>query len=369
MKKIAIDLTSLNDNFSGIERFALEITKKLLLNKNFDFVLLFKNEIFEYFKSNKCQNCEFYICYGGKLLVNQIKIPKIIKQIKPDVVYFPAFPPSLFFRKNKKIKYISMIHDLVAWDCPGTMKLKSKYFFKIGIKHSLKISSFITSNSEFTKKRIIDKFKYKGDIVVTPPATNISLNENYSFEKAKEKYNLPEKYYLSLGTVEPRKNFDGLIEYYSSMVNETDNVLPLVIVGRKGWKVEKLLKKYYNIDDKIIFTGFVEDQYLSCIYSNAETFLFASKYEGFGLPVVESIKMGCIPVLSNISSNNEIVGKEYPLLFDLDKKSFINSMKKYHSMTNVQKESLYNDLLKKIEKYDWENSALILSNSIDTLFN
>ncbi len=366
MKKIAIDLTSLDDNFSGIERFALETTKSLLLNKNYYYILIFKNRIYDYFKDVKYDNCDLFICNGGKLLVNQIKLPKIIKKIKPDIVYFPAFPPSSFFRRNKKIKYISMIHDLVAWDCPDTMKFKSRCFFKVGIKHALKISSIISVNSEFTKKRIIEKFNYKGRIVVTPCASNICLDKNRTFEEVKEKYNLPDKYFLSLGTLEPRKNFDGLIKYFSDYLDKNEIKEKLVIVGRKGWLIEKKLNDF-SIENNVIFTGFVDDSDLFYIYNGATAFLFASIYEGFGIPVLESIKCNTLPIVSKIPSNIELLGENYPFYFDFESESFGKTLNYFQNYNQDDLYKLQEKLKDDLQKYNWDYSGDILLKAIDEL--
>lgn len=126
--KLAIDLTSLDNNFSGIERYALEITNELINNgKNIDFVLIFKNRI--YSKFLKYQNkFESVILKGNnKLIFNQFVLPKALLKIKADYYFFPAFPtPFFFFNKNA----ISAIHDLGCWDCPMTNKKYMTLYLK-----------------------------------------------------------------------------------------------------------------------------------------------------------------------------------------------------------------------------------------------
>ena len=113
--RILIDLTSLADNFSGIERFALSITKELISARGKDdvkYILIFKNSVYETFLEEQ-DNVEKVIVNGkNKLLFSQFFLPLKLAKIKADYYFFPAFPaPYFFFRRNA----ISAIHDVGCW--------------------------------------------------------------------------------------------------------------------------------------------------------------------------------------------------------------------------------------------------------------
>ena len=332
---------------------------------NIKYVLIFKNKIFPYFEHNKKSNVDFYIVRGNKLIVNQFKVKKAIKIIDPDIVYFPAFPPSLLLSKSKKRKIIIMIHDLVAWDCPKTMKFKSKLLFKFGIKHGLRISDVITTNSLFTKKRIIDKFSTKKPIIVVPCGADEKAS-NISFDTIKNELMLPDNYFLALGTLEPRKNFVGLLQYYQKAC-EIYELPKLVIVGRKGWKTDDILDKFENIKSKIIFTGFVKDEYLTEIYSNSIAFIFSSIYEGFGIPVLEAVTYNSIPIVSRIPTNIELLGNDYKYVFDFNEESFCKIISSFMNASNKSKDILISNLKDRIKKYSWKNNAIELYNVINNI--
>lgn len=364
---IAVDLTSLNDNFSGLERYSFEVTKNLLeLDKKNKYVLIFKNEVFPYFADKKMDNVSYEVVYGKKLYVNQFSRTKAIKKINPDIVYFPAFPMPVLF-KGKKYRTISMIHDLVAWDCPKTMKFKSKLLFKSGIKKAIKQSSDITTNSNFSKQRIIEQFNYKKDVTVVPCASyNFDAAKIYDTAVLNEKYNIPNDYFLTLGTLEPRKNFDGLLSFYSEMIKQKPDLPSLVIVGRKGWKMDELLERYSNISDKVVITGFVDDEYLASIYYHSKAFLYSSIYEGFGIPVLEAVNYCTVPVVSNIPTNLEILGDDYDYVFkNEDVNTFIKAINDVMALDEDKKKVFLSKLQQQTARYSWRSSAEELLKLID----
>lgn len=126
--RIAIDLTSLADNFTSIERYALEVVYELikLYREDNKYILVFKNEIHEKFiDMQSWDNIQCDVITGsGKLYVNQISLQLHMYRLKADKYIFPAFPcPLLFWKKE----IYTVIYDLACWNCPETMKWKSKW--------------------------------------------------------------------------------------------------------------------------------------------------------------------------------------------------------------------------------------------------
>lgn len=129
--RVLIDLTSLADNFSGIERFALSITKELISDqsrRDIEYTLLFKNEVHKEFLIEQNNVKNIVINGKNKLIFNQVKLPLRLATIKADYYFFPAFPaPFFFFNRNA----ISAIHDVGCWDCPSKNKKYMTLYFKI----------------------------------------------------------------------------------------------------------------------------------------------------------------------------------------------------------------------------------------------
>lgn len=361
MTTIAIDLTSLDDNFSGIEHYALYITKELIKFDDFSFDLIFKNKVSriedEFLRQ---KNVKIQIVSGNRWKVLLLSLPKLIDELKPDYALFLAFPPSLFWKPNKKTKIISTIHDLVAFDVPQTMSFRSRLFFRISTKHDLKISEKIITISEFSKKRIMDFLHVKEERIITAYCSSAMPINHVDFTIIQSKYCIPAKYFLALSTLEPRKNFKKLIEWMNRIWKIHPDYPDLVLAGRKGWKVDDILKDLSSdFINKIHFTGYVDENDISSIYENAECFIFPSIYEGFGIPILEAIQSNCVPLCSDIPTSKEILGEKYPFLFKLsDFHGFSNQIR---SIMAINDPSLFLKPYKeRVHCYTWGKSADVI---------
>jgi glycosyltransferase involved in cell wall biosynthesis len=175
----------------------------------------------------------------------------------------------------------------------------------------------IVTISEFSKKEILGFFKYPADKIKVVYC-GIDLN-TYRPDISEEKINItckkleiPREYILYLGTLEPRKNIERLIEAYSLFLdkNKNDSLPVLVIAGGKGWIYESIFKKAkeLNLDKTIIFTGYIADEDKPALLAGAICFCFPSLYEGFGLPPLEAMACGTPAVVSNAASLPEVIG-------------------------------------------------------------
>lgn len=128
-------------------------------------------------------------------------------------------------------------------------------------------------------------------------------------KNVRKKYHIPEKsYFLSLSTLEPRKNLVNTIKAFLLLLETPGIDVVMVVAGKKGWKYETLLKDHTLKSDRVIFTGFVSDQDLAALYSGALALSYVSYYEGFGLPAVEAMRCGTPVIYGNNSSLPEVVG-------------------------------------------------------------
>ena len=120
---------------------------------------------------------------------------------------------------------------------------------------------------------------------------------------------LPRPYVLNVGTLEPRKNLDGLLRAFAQ-AKKSGVPHTLVIAGARGWGDSRLapLLRELGIAGSVIFTGFVEDEDLPHLYAGADFFVYPSLYEGFGIPVLEAMACGTPVIASNTSSIPEVAG-------------------------------------------------------------
>ncbi len=310
--KIVIDLTALADNFSGIERYALNFAKEMFfLEETNNFILLFKEKIFPEFLSFKeKRNCELIVLKRSKKLwFNQVTLLRNLKKLNGDIYFFPAFPAPFFFRGSG---IINTIHDLGCWDCPETMPLKMVLYFRIMYRNAVMHSKKILTDSEFSKTRLCKILKVKPEnivVIYNGVAPNFYKEYFLSWNKTKEKYNLPDKYMLCLSTLEPRKNLKLLLQAFIDLVDKDNCEYHLVLAGRRGWKMNGYLDDVpEKFKELVSFTGFIEDSDLPQVYAHAAVFIFPSLYEGFGIPPLEAMAVGCPVISSDAEAMLEILG-------------------------------------------------------------
>lgn len=324
--RIVIDLTPVYDHLTGIERYNINISKEIIkAHPENEYILIFKNEVHDSFQKEVQKSNVKNVIIGGcnKLLFIQWKLYKELKKINADYYMFLSFTSPVLFRKQR---IINAIHDLTCWDCPESMPAKMKYYYRYTYKIAAKRSWKLVTVSNFSQKRICEKYRlseYKVPVIYDG-LTDIFVEKPHDNPKLKTKYGLPDKYILSLSTLEPRKNLQLLIRAYKELLEADEDLPVLVLAGRKGWKLEEFIGDVtQKVKKRIVFTGFIDEEDLAQIYREADLFVFASKYEGFGLPVIEAMSQGTVVVCSDAASLPEIVSGA-GIMFHSDN---INSLK------------------------------------------
>jgi glycosyltransferase involved in cell wall biosynthesis len=172
-----------------------------------------------------------------------------------------------------------------------------------------------------------------------------------------KRYHISQPYLLHVGTLNPRKNLQFLIQVFAE-VSKRQPPLSLVMTGKFGWYYEGLfsLVKSYGLEKKVIFTGYVADQERQALYSGAKIFTFPSLYEGFGLPPLEAMACGAPVVASNVSSIPEVVGEAGITLAPTDLGGWSRAITEI-----IDRPSLYRRLslqsLHQAKKFSWQKTA------------
>ena len=318
--KIAFDVSPMIDSHkSGVGYCTYGFVKTMVSQYDNSYILNYINKP----KYKKNLNT---LIVGKKVKINSFCFKNSVYKVAST---FLPIPYGAFFKDSADIthffnyylppgvngKKIVTVHDMTYKRFPETVRFKTKQMLNLNLKKSLKRADIILTVSEFSKSEIITYFpEVKDKIRVVYNGVDLDvfkplLDENIKISIAK-KYNLPERYMLYLGTLEPRKNLERLIDSYYLLLKEFDDVPKLVLAGGKGWLYDSIFDKVSTLwlEDKIIFTGYVAEKDVAPLISGAEVFLFPSMYEGFGMPVIEAMACG-VPVLtSNVSSLPEVAG-------------------------------------------------------------
>lgn len=357
--RIAVDLTPIYDHLTGVERYNINITKGLIVQHPEDtFILVFKNEVHkEFLDIVELKNVNHVILQAcNKLLFMQIRLLKAMNHIKADYYLFLSFTSPLFFRKKRTI---SAIHDLTCWDCPETIPTKMKYYYRLTYKASIKNDWKTVTVSKFSQRRICEKYRIAdADVPVIYDGLSDIFKQGSPKSKSNicEKYRIPENYILSLSTIEPRKNLQLLISAYQGL---SDRNLPnLVLAGRKGWKLEEILNSVdQKTKEKIYFTDFVDDVDLPGLYAGATLFVFPSKYEGFGLPVIEAMSQGTLVLSSDAASLPEVIGDSGVLFKSEDKEDLMTKILFCLSLSDKEKERITETAKQIAFSFNWSHEA------------
>lgn len=293
---------------------------------------------------------------------------------------FVPVPYSLFFGKGADVtqffnysvppgvsgKKVTIIYDMVCKAYPETMNWKNKLMLALNLGRSCKRADKIVTISEFSKQEII---KYMGvpeeKLVVMP--CGVDLNRFFPqidgliIDGIKSKYGIDGQYLLYLGTLEPRKNIERLINAYAQLKSRLPDAPKLVLAGRKGWMYESIFKTVseLKLENSVIFTGYIEDSEAPALLGGATAFLFPSLYEGFGMPPLEAMACGTPVLTSNCSSLPEVVGDAAVLVDPYSVEDIAAGMERLVTDAGLRKE-LSGKGLERAKDFTWERSAKIL---------
>jgi len=163
-------------------------------------------------------------------------------------------------------------------------------------------------------------------------------------------------YFLALSTLEPRKNLPNVIRAFSEFRKRTGSPAQLVVAGRKGWKYDDIFKDPAASSDGICFTGFLREKDLPILYSGALALVFASYYEGFGLPALESMACGTGVIFGKNGALPEVVGAAGIPADPADSLDIALAMERLHDNRALRKE-LRNLALKRAAGFSWSSTA------------
>jgi glycosyltransferase involved in cell wall biosynthesis len=327
--KIAYDISQTGTNKAGCGHYALSMLSGLIkLDKDVDYTLLTNFGDF-YFDSRMAINKKFKS-----------------KNIEYGPIFFRKNDAGLFWIKNDievLLNNPDILHSNNFW-CPSQLiNTKLIYTFydcsflvnpnwtteinRIGCFEGTLLSSiyadWIIAISEYSKLSYLNTFPHFPEERIRVIYPNTRFQDNTLFLEGVKPQKLIDKqainkndFFLTVGTIEPRKNLFMLINAYSQYLKSSNNHLPLVIAGGKGWMMEELTSYINRLDlvENIILLGYVTDTELIWLYKNCFYNLYPSFYEGFGLPVLEGMQFGAPTVASNTTSIPEIVNKSAILL-------------------------------------------------------
>ncbi len=245
----------------------------------------------------------------ARILWEQVALPRAACSAGVDVLHLPVYAGPLFSRCPQ----IVTLHDLSFYLFPHLFPPARRCYLQRITRATTRRAAAIIAVSETTARDVIEILDVSpARVRVIPNGVNPELHTPSEEEIAalRAHYDLPERYVLYLGTLEPRKNLPTLIEAYG-IARRSGVEHGLVIAGGKGWYDEPIYEavRAAGVQEHVFLIGYVPSEYLAALYGTADLFVYPSLYEGFGLPPLEAMACG-VPVLaSNVPAMSEVIGK------------------------------------------------------------
>lgn len=286
------------------------------------------------------------------LLWNTLNQNSIASQL-PKVQVFHSWdwlqPP------DKKLPIVSTIHDLAMLRFPETAHPQILKMHQVSWQKLKARQSHLIAISRATKQDVVELLEYPRELVhvvyealPTEFAAVTQTLDATKTERLKTKLQLDKPYILFVGTREPRKNIQRLIQAWEPLAKD----IQLIIAGEVGWDQTEKIQS-----ENLRFLGRVSDQELAVLYREAQLFAYPSLYEGFGLPILEAFYSGTPVVTSNLSSMEEVAGNAAALIDPLSVESLRAGIETILKEKPEQKQQRRQKMKIRLQMFDWQRVA------------
>lgn len=368
--KIGIDISQIAYKGTGVSRFTEGLVRSILdNNKRHEWTFFFssfRNTLDPSLKDEIIarQHTLITLPFPLKLLSllsNDLRfITKLITNTSKQFTELDWFITSDWIEFSMPIKKATIVHDLVFKKYPKTVHPTILRAQETRFKYVTKEVKIIFTDSQATTNDLQQAFDIDASrtVINYPGVDVIKPLSSIQQKNHLEGFGISKPYILSVGKQEPRKNIQKLIDAFQKM-KKSNQSLQLIIVGPDGWNMPK-----EKSNDTIKCIGYVSDDELATLYTNALCFVYPSLYEGFGYPIIEAMKYGCPVATSNTSSMPEVAGAA-AVFFDPHSDQSIQSALEHITTSEKLCTELSRKGLLQSQKFTWKNYYNILINSLE----
>jgi len=358
--KIGIDCRMLGSGF-GLARYVQQLVKHLqMIDQENQYILFLRKENWD--GVGETDNFKKVLAdipwYSWE---EQFKFKNIIKKENVDLMHFPHWNVPFLYNDP----FVVTIHDIIMYKFPrpeATTLGPIKFWLKdrvhrLLVNHAVKKAKHIIVTSEFTRQDVHETLEVDlNKMTVTYQAPFGLQIEDFRFQNFDlNNYGITKKYVLYVGSAYPHKNLDKFLEAWELLQEKYGDEYQLVLVGKQNYFYDKLQSKIKN-QKSAIYLGFVPDDELVQLYSNASLYIFPSLYEGFGLPPLEAQQYNVPVVSSSASCLPEVLG-ESALYFDPENAEQMTDVI-YTGLTNENiRFDLQNNARENLKRFSWEKLA------------
>jgi glycosyltransferase involved in cell wall biosynthesis len=358
--RIGIDGRYIHDHFPGIGRYTYNLIKGLaMVAPEGDFLVFHNPQLL-----NTRYDLDELGRHGNVQLVRldvptfslkeQYRLPSLAKRLALDLLHSPYYIKPYRLPCPSVVTFYDVIPLLYPQYLPSPW---AKPLFKLTARLALRSAAAVITISQSACDDLLSFFNPpRHKVWVTPLAVDERFKplEGEAVTAVRQKHGLPAQYILYVGINKPHKNLVHLLEVF----NELETEAKLVLAGKEDPRYPQAREaaERLGLDEGVLFLGEVPEDDLPPLYNGATLFVFASLYEGFGLPVLEAMACGTPVVCSNTSSLPEIVGDTAIMLDPLDREAWLAAMKEVLENATLRKE-MREKGLQRAKMFSWEETA------------
>jgi glycosyltransferase involved in cell wall biosynthesis len=369
--KIAVVTRMLRkEKLEGFGVFTHEILSRLVkAHPEHEFLFIFDRKYDDDFIYER--NVKPYVLFPRashpKLLVfwYQFLLRRFLQKHKPDLLVSPDGGIPL----KTNVKTLAVIHDLNFEHYPEDLPKGVRNYYQYYYRKIASRATRLVTVSEYSKadlQKVYGTDPAKTDVVYNGVGEQFKVLDEKIKEETRKQYASSMPYFLFVGSIHRRKNLPNMMKAFTEFRKTNAAEIKFIIAGAKRWWNDEMEDAYKNsaFRNDIIFTGRIDNSILPALTGAAFALLFASRFEGFGIPIIEAMKCG-VPAITSINSSMPEVAGDAGILVDPDSVSSIaEAMKRI-----AEDDSLRNDLslrgIKRAEKFSWDESASLFWKSIE----
>ena len=368
--KVVFDFRKYDGVVGGVEQGVIQIVKYITGIEHSVVILCKRNRIEEVkniFTEGKHltiipMDVTSHVMSLRNAIIDSSTIQEIALSEKADIIHF-FYNWSFPFRK--KVPSVLTVHDVIPFTFREAMGLyRNIFLYKPGIRMACRLNDIIATVSEFSKQDIAKKVGVPHDkIRVIPNGLREQNPKDPSLEEElKNRFEIKDTFILNVGGIHERKNIVRLIHAFAGLVNLNGYSGNLLITGSvSGAPYQNKMKSICDasvrgtgMENRIVFTGFISEKELDSLFRMADFLIYPSLYEGFGIPVLEAMKMGLPVITSNTTAMPEVAGDAACLVDPTNIEEMASVMSELLQNRQRQEEMIEKGL-ERARSYTWQN--------------
>jgi glycosyltransferase involved in cell wall biosynthesis len=278
---------------------------------------------------------------------------RVCRSDRYDIYHETGFLPAAV----RGIPIAYTIHDLSLSKFRHTHPKERVWFNDFFFSRRISYATHVLTVSDFVRQEIFNTIHIPDrriSAIHLAPSSVFYPRQPEHIGKIQKQYGISENYLLFVGSLEPRKNLPFLVQ----ALQRCRTKIPLVLAGWEGWGDKDWLKSISGSDlkNRIIMTGYIDDETLACLYSGASAFVYPSIYEGFGLPILEAMACGCPVICSKAASMPEVAGDSAIQIDPNDLDDLANAIDRIVADANLRHRMIESGF-SRIGRFTWRKTA------------